>query len=107
MAAVVSTVIYALLLIVGGAMGYIKAQSLPSLISGVFSGALALVAAVLMFKDVRAGWWLAVVLAIALLLFGGKSWLLDHKAFMPRGLIFVFSAAELATLVALALRKPV
>lgn len=89
------TVIYGILLAVGGIMGKVKAGSTPSLISGLVSGALALAFAALMAKHQRAGLYLALVLAIALAIFGGKSWLVDGKAFMPRGLIFILSLIEI------------
>lgn len=93
------TFVYGILVLIGGVIGGIKAGSNVSLVSGLASGAVALLSAVLMMRGARSGVIVALVLALALALFGGKSWLIDHRAFMPRGLIFVLSIAELLALI--------
>ncbi|MBI2297693.1 MAG: TMEM14 family protein [Armatimonadetes bacterium] len=94
--AAVFTLVYGLLILAGGIMGYVKAQSVPSLVSGVVAALIALPAAWLLRGGARSGVALAAGLAVALSVFGGKSFLIDHKPFMPRGLIFVLSLLELA-----------
>lgn len=93
------TFVYGVLVLVGGVIGGIKAGSTPSLVSGLASGVVAVLSAVLMMRGARSGVFVALVLALALAAFGGKSWLLDQRPFMPRGLIFVLSVAELIAVI--------
>lgn len=99
--AAIITLLYASCLLDGGIIGYVKAKSLPSLLSGVLTGVVGAAAAVLIWRHQTAGQCLAGCLALLLGAFGGKSWLADRKPFMPRGAIFVLSVAELAVLLLL------
>jgi uncharacterized membrane protein (UPF0136 family) len=63
--------IYAVLLAMGGVMGFVKAQSRPSLISGLISAAAAAVALGLSAMQYRFGVPLGATLAIVLFLFFG------------------------------------
>ena len=80
--------IYGILLIVGGAMGYIKAKSVPSLVAGLVCGFIAL------FLGYRYTWHfaphVAFILAIVLILIMGRRYLNTRKA-MPALLIVVLS----------------
>ena len=90
--------IYALLLIAGGAMGYVKARSKPSLIAGTISGIIGLVAAVLASSVApRLGAQVGMVLAIAMLCFFGPRFLRSKK-FMPGGLMAGLSLAVIAAM---------
>lgn len=91
--------LYALLVIAGGVMGYLKARSKPSLISGLISG-LALLAAfwITLQKNYSAGIALATCLAIALLVVFALRFRKTQK-FMPAGLmasLSLFCAAVFA-----------
>ena len=67
---VILYIVYAVVLLVGGVMGYAKVKSTPSLIAGVVSGALAAVAAVLLnMRHPRSGLGLGIVLALAMAIF--------------------------------------
>mgnify|MGYP002777067552 CR=1 FL=1 len=82
--------LYAVLLIVGGMLGYLKAQSKPSLISGLISGMALLLAWFITLQSYAAGMTFATVLAIALLIV----FLIRFrktKAFMPAGLMAILS----------------
>lgn len=94
----VSLFVYGLLMLAGGVAGYAKAQSIPSLVSGLAAAGLAALAGALALRGLRAGVMLGLALCLVLAAFGGKSYVIDHKAFMPRGLIFVLSLAELLLL---------
>jgi uncharacterized membrane protein (UPF0136 family) len=81
--------IYGLLLIIGGLMGYVKAQSVPSLVAGAVSGVLALILA----------WYYeacpyvpvtALLLSLALTVVMGRRYLRTRKV-MPSLLIVVLS----------------
>jgi uncharacterized membrane protein (UPF0136 family) len=80
--------IYGILLIVGGAMGYIKAKSVPSLVAGVVCG----VIAILLGLDYTWHWApiAALILAIVLIFIMGRRYLNTRKA-MPALLIVVLS----------------
>ncbi|MEJ0001265.1 MAG: TMEM14 family protein [Verrucomicrobiota bacterium] len=80
--------IYGVLLIVGGAMGYAKARSVPSLVAGVVCGVIALI------LGYRYAWhWApvaALILALVLIFLMGRRYLNTRKA-MPALLIVVLS----------------
>lgn len=99
-----STLIYAVLILIGGVVGGITAQSTVSLIAGVTSGGLAGAAGLYMLRaGARPALYVALLVAIALAGFGGNSWLLQQKEFMPRGLIFVLSLIQILLLLPSAL----
>jgi len=80
--------IYGILLIVGGAMGYVKARSVPSLVAGLICGLIAI------FLGYDYTWhfapYAALALSLALILLMGGRYLRTHKA-MPALLIVVLS----------------
>jgi len=82
--------LYALLMIAGGVLGYVKAQSKPSLISGLISGIALLVAWFITLQSYRTGMILATVLAIALLIVFAIRFRKTNK-FMPAGLMAILS----------------
>lgn len=83
--------VYIVLLIVGGLIGYFKANSKPSLIASVAS-AVALVLANVGF--ILAPNMVDVILAILLVIFTIR--LTKTKKFMPSGLMLVLTIATLA-----------
>jgi len=93
---------YAILLMIGGFIGYRKAGSRPSLIAGSVSGLIALLAAGLMLQDVRAIWLGVVLSAMMLVVFGIR--FAKTRKFMPSGLLGVVSVAVLGGLLAGVLR---
>ena len=80
--------VYGVLLIVGGAMGYVKARSVPSLVAGVVCGVIAL------FLGYRYAWhfapYAALILAVVLIVLMGRRYVRTRKA-MPALLIVVLS----------------
>jgi uncharacterized membrane protein (UPF0136 family) len=80
--------IYGILLIVGGLMGYVKAQSVPSLVAGLVCGFIAL------FLGYRYTWHFAphaaFILALVLIILMGRRYLRTRKP-MPALLIVVLS----------------
>lgn len=96
--------VYAILLAIGGFIGYAKAGSRPSLIAGTASAVLALIALGLsMTLDVRAGFLVGAGLAMFLLLFFGSRFARSRK-FMPGGLMTLVSLAVVVLLAVIVLR---
>ncbi len=96
--------IYAVLLAVGGVMGFVKARSRPSLISGLVSAAAAVGALVLSRMQYSFGVPLGATLAIALFLFFGYRYALRNRLFMPNGFMAVVSFVVLVVMVIAMLR---
>ncbi|EEQ98148.1 transmembrane protein 14, putative [Perkinsus marinus ATCC 50983] len=83
---------YALLLIVGGAIGFVQAKSKPSLIAGTLSGVLVFAAAELGSSyDNLTGLFCLAAIALILTVFFYSRYVKTRK-FMPAGLMCVISA---------------
>lgn len=82
--------LYAVTVLAGGVVGYLKARSKPSLISGLVSGLALLVAGVIAFQQYSVGITLAMILAIALLIIFAIRFRKTNK-FMPAGLMATLS----------------
>jgi uncharacterized membrane protein (UPF0136 family) len=83
-------IIFGLLTIIGGVMGYVRAGSMASIIAGSVSGILLLVAAYLMGINPVAGLALAAVVSILL---AGRfvPAFMKNGEFMPAGMMSVLS----------------
>jgi uncharacterized membrane protein (UPF0136 family) len=66
------TTLYALLVITGGAIGYLAAGSIPSLVASAIIGSLLLLASIALFRHRTWGLWIA--LATTLFVTGFFSW---------------------------------
>jgi len=88
--------VYAVLLAVGGVIGYTKAGSRPSLIAGLGSALAAILALLLSFKDATWGMGLGALIAILLAVFFGYRCAVKTRKFMPAGLLAVVSLIVLA-----------
>ena len=91
----VSLVLYAVLLAVGGVIGYTKAGSRPSLIAGLASAVGAILALLLSLQNRTLGMGLACLLAILLFVFFGYRYAAKTRKFMPAGLLSVVSLVVL------------
>lgn len=92
-------IIYAVLLIVGGVIGFVKARSRPSLIAGTVSGVIAIGCAALSgIYDAAIGFSLALALAIVLFLFFGYR-AVSARKFMPAGMLAILSVLVIAVMV--------
>src|SRR5262245_18883556 len=83
--------IYALLLAMGGIMGFVKARSRPSLIAGLVSAVAALVALGLSVAGNLWGRPLGLLLSVALFIFFGYRYATKNRRFMPNGMMAVVS----------------
>jgi uncharacterized membrane protein (UPF0136 family) len=91
----ITLAVYALLLVAGGLVGFLKAGSRASLYAGCLSGAAALAALALSAGNSRWGPALGLVLSIALLALFGYRYAAKTRKFMPSGLLAVLSLAVL------------
>ena len=89
---------YGVLVLGGGIMGFRKAGSRPSLIAGIASMALLLLAAILLFSGRLIGAYLAIFVSGALLIFFAMRWVKGRR-FMPAGLMSLLSVAALLLLI--------
>ncbi len=86
----VVTALYGLIILVGGLMGFIKAQSIPSLIMGGFTGTLLLVLAWGIWHACKYSYWLAFAISTFLTaFFAYRYW--STMAIMPSGVMAIIS----------------
>jgi len=90
--------VYALLLAVGGLVGYFKAGSRASLIAGMSSAVAALVALWLWSRNNPFGVPLGLCLSIVLFLLFAYRYAVKTRKFMPSGLLAVASLIVLAVM---------
>jgi Small integral membrane protein len=95
--------VYALLILVGGVIGHIKAASTVSLVMGIVFGALLAGSSLLIFKNKKAGLYSALILSLLLDLFFTYRFV-DKLKFFPSAFLSIVSLAMIVIL-ALELRK--
>jgi len=82
--------IYALLLVVGGVIGYVKAGSRPSLIAGVGSGVVALIGLIVSTRNPAVGFGIGLATSVFVFAQMGGRYRKTGK-FMPAGLVTLIS----------------
>jgi uncharacterized membrane protein (UPF0136 family) len=97
--ATAAAIAYGSLALIGGVMGYLKAKSKPSLISGVISGVLLLAAASMQIQGITFGFILGRIVTIALVVVFALR-LIKTRKFMPAGLMLVAGIISLAIMFA-------
>ncbi len=95
--------VYGMLVIVGGVVGFVKSGSVPSIIAGSAFGILIIGSALLTLKENVVGWYAALTCACFLAVFFGFRYYGSHK-FMPAGLMIILSVVAIITIL-LSLRK--
>lgn len=91
---IVAAIAYGMLAIVGGIIGYVQAKSKASLISGIISGLLLIIAGVMQLQGQGLGLILAIVVTIALIIVFAIR-LAKTRKFMPAGLMTALGVAAL------------
>lgn len=89
--------VYGVLVIAGGIMGYAKAKSKPSLIAGGLFGIIAIVGALLMLQQNDGGFYISLAASFLLLIFFSRRFGATKK-FMPAGLMMALSLITVLTL---------
>jgi uncharacterized membrane protein (UPF0136 family) len=92
--------VYGALVLFGGVMGWVKAQSKPSLISGIVFGVALIVVGVGVNQGRASDVWAATALACLLAVAMGVRFA-KTKKFMPAGLITILSAVVVVVLLLL------
>jgi uncharacterized membrane protein (UPF0136 family) len=82
--------VYGVLVIAGGIMGYAKAKSKPSLIAGGLFGIIAMVGALLILQKSASGFYISLAASFLLLIFFSRRFGATKK-FMPAGLMMTLS----------------
>jgi uncharacterized membrane protein (UPF0136 family) len=91
--------IYGIMMAVGGVYGYVKKDSMASLIAGGISGIALVGAAVAMMKGAySAGWWISLIVAALLLVRFGKGALSEGFKMMPGGMVIILSIIVIVAL---------
>ncbi|OLP19424.1 hypothetical protein BST81_06235 [Leptolyngbya sp. 'hensonii'] len=95
---VIAAIVYGILAIVGGIMGYVQAKSKISLLAGCGCGLLLLVSALLQFQGQSWGLIFAVAVTLILLLAFVMRWIKTRK-FMPAGLMLILGIPALGVMI--------
>jgi uncharacterized membrane protein (UPF0136 family) len=96
--------LYALIILIGGIIGHVKAESMASLIMGVAFGITLLAMSIATFKNKDWGYYIALILVFILDAF--FTYRLAHTGrFMPSGMLCLISLAVLLILSFLMRRK--
>jgi uncharacterized membrane protein (UPF0136 family) len=103
-AAKIYFIIFGLLTIAGGIVGYVKAGSAASIIAGSITGVLLLVAAFLLPEHRVAGLATALIISFLLAAYFGRKYL-STGAIMPAGMMSVLSVIGIIAVIVAWVRK--
>lgn len=95
--AIIATISYGVISILGGISGYIKAKSHISLISGIISGIALIVAAFVQLQQITLGSTIAQVITLMLVAVFTVRLIKTHKV-MPAGLMLILGMITLICL---------
>ncbi len=99
-----TVLIYGVLVLIGGVMGYLQAGSTVSLIAGGSSGVLIIITSLIMLKNRRAGYYSSLCLSVLLtIVFAFR--FSDTQKFMPAGLMVIMSLLTLSSIIFSLLKK--
>jgi len=91
--------IYGILMAAGGVLGYVRKDSMASLIAGGISGIALVGSAVAMMRgSYSTGWWISLIVALLLLGRFGSVALTKGFEMMPGGMVIILSLIVIAAL---------
>jgi uncharacterized membrane protein (UPF0136 family) len=91
--------IYGILMAAGGVLGYVRKDSMASLIAGGISGIALVGSAVAMMRgSYSAGWWISLIVALLLLGRFGSVALTKGFEMMPGGMVIILSVIVIIAL---------
>jgi uncharacterized membrane protein (UPF0136 family) len=93
--------LFGLLTMVGGVIGYVDAGSTVSLVAGLAAGLALLFSGFTMQKGSRTGLFIALIITVTLLGQFGVKFFFDNAKFMPAGLMSILSIISLLLLLLL------
>jgi uncharacterized membrane protein (UPF0136 family) len=93
--------LFGILTMAGGVIGYVSAESWISLVTGLVAGMVMVGAALKMQKGSRSGLYVELVMALALGIWSGIHYFSPEGKLMPFGLIMILSIISLLLLVLL------
>lgn len=94
----ITTIVYALLVFIGGLIGFLKAHSKVSLFAGIIFGLALAITGIGVFKGCKIAYYSALSLTALLAAFFAYRFLLSY-AFMPAGLMVVLSVIVFGVLI--------
>ncbi|MEC9351730.1 MAG: TMEM14 family protein [Planctomycetota bacterium] len=97
--------VFALLLVIGGIVGYVKKDSAESLIAGTISGAAIFLSCWLYGSRPQFGFGLGLIVSLALLGRFGANALDEGLKLMPGGIIIFFSVVTIVVLIVTFLKE--
>ena len=83
--------LFGLVTLVGGIIGFVTVDSIISLVSGGVAGIALIITGLRIQKGWRPGLYVGIVIALALIGHFGKNFFLDDAAFMPAGLMSILA----------------
>ena len=94
--------LFGLLTLVGGVIGYVSAGSVVSIVAGVVAGMILILAALKLQKGARSGLYTCLIVTLLLLgQFGRNFFFTDNAKFMPAGMMSILSIISLILLLIL------
>ena len=91
--------LFGLVTLVGGIIGYVQADSMVSLIAGGVAGIILIFIGLRLQKGWRPGLYVALVVALALIIHFGRTYLTEGGSFMPAGLMSILALLSILFIV--------
>lgn len=91
--------LFGLITLVGGIIGFVNADSMVSLIAGGVAGIALVGTGLRLQKGWRPGLYVGIVIALALIGHFGRNYFLNDAAFMPAGLMSILAAIAVVLII--------
>lgn len=96
--------LFGLVTLIGGILDYVASDSLVSLIAGPIAGLVLISAGLRIQKGWRPGLYVALIMALTLIGYFGRSYFYDESTFFPAGLIAIMGIISLLLVVLIMLQ---